>query len=579
MKSRKRSGSRDMSTGVKERKRLRVGVLIDDINVQSWVFELLKSIDKSDYAELAQVVVRKDVAPGRKSIWLKVAALLPRLGYIVYSRLDKLFSRVFDDPCRIVSAGDLLEKVPRVDVKPIRSGAVERFSDEDVQKLRSANADVFLRLGFGILKGDVLEASKYGIWSFHHGDMKLIRGMPPGIWEAIRGESVLCVSLQKLNEELDGGEILHQSFTASNKVYVYRGLSELYWKSATVLPNELRKLNLLGADEYFSMAKRAGHEPSFYSNQLFSFPSNLQMLKLGVATAYRFFRLKVLARASSDQWRIMYRSSSSQAARRALWRYKELVPPDDRFWADPFVVERGSDHYIFFEELIYTEDIGTIAYLTVDRDGNTTDPITILRKPYHLSYPFVFEHEGSYYMVPETAENRSVDLYVSTSFPDEWKFKMTLLEDLELVDATLLQHNGRWWIFGGQRGDGRLSISEELHLYYSDNLFSDTWTAHPCNPVVSDVRCGRPAGAIFEEGGSLFRPAQDCSDGYGGRIEVRRIVELTTTHYREEPSTTLNPAWRADLQGLHTLNSESQFSVIDVLVRKSRFNSFIDFSN
>ena len=34
----------------------------------------------------------------------------------------------------------------------------------------------------------------------------------------------------------------------------------------------------------------------------------------------------------------------------------------------------------------------------------------ILTAPYHLAYPYVFESEGQYYMIPEGVEDRSVRL-------------------------------------------------------------------------------------------------------------------------------------------------------------------------
>jgi hypothetical protein len=32
----------------------------------------------------------------------------------------------------------------------------------------------------------------------------------------------------------------------------------------------------------------------------------------------------------------------------------------------------------------------------------TPNPVLALREPFHLSFPFVFEHRGEHYMVPET---------------------------------------------------------------------------------------------------------------------------------------------------------------------------------
>ncbi|PSP55688.1 methionyl-tRNA formyltransferase-like protein [Halobacteriales archaeon QS_1_67_19] len=73
---------------------------------------------------------------------------------------------------------------------------------------RVAEADVAVRFGFGILKGDVLDAPEHGVLSFHHGDLREYRGQPAGFWEFVDGESTAGVTLQRLSETLDGGEIV-----------------------------------------------------------------------------------------------------------------------------------------------------------------------------------------------------------------------------------------------------------------------------------------------------------------------------------------------------------------------------------
>ncbi|WP_128477813.1 formyltransferase family protein [Halorussus pelagicus] len=67
--------------------------------------------------------------------------------------------------------------------------------------------DVAIRFGFGVLKGDVLDAPEYGVLSFHHGDIRKYRGMPSGFWEFLHGEDAAGVTLQRLTETLDGGSI------------------------------------------------------------------------------------------------------------------------------------------------------------------------------------------------------------------------------------------------------------------------------------------------------------------------------------------------------------------------------------
>ena len=49
--------------------------------------------------------------------------------------------------------------------------------------------------------------------------------------------------------------------------------------------------------------------------------------------------------------------------------------------------------------------------------GNWTNPKVVISNKYHMSYPFVFNYEGVCYMIPESAENGSLELYICHKFP------------------------------------------------------------------------------------------------------------------------------------------------------------------
>ena len=43
--------------------------------------------------------------------------------------------------------------------------------------------------GYGIIKRPLLEITNFGVFSYHHGDMKFYRGMLPAFWELYNGET------------------------------------------------------------------------------------------------------------------------------------------------------------------------------------------------------------------------------------------------------------------------------------------------------------------------------------------------------------------------------------------------------
>jgi hypothetical protein len=192
----------------------------------------------------------------------------------------------------------------------------------------------------------------------------------------------------------------------------------------------------------------------------------------------------------------------------------------------------------------------------------------VLEREFHLSYPYTFEWRGERFMIPESVANRSVDLYRAVKAPYEWEFDRVLHADVSLLDATVVEIEGRWWMFAGTvtRGGSRC---DELNIYHADSPLGP-WVPHRRNPVVSDVRHARPAGKPFQVNGGWYRPAQDCSRGYGYAIAIRRIVRLDPNEFVEETVSSLTPEWDPRVVATHTVNAIDGLTVIDMQLHRRR---------
>ena len=233
------------------------------------------------------------------------------------------------------------------------------------------------------------------------------------------------------------------------------------------------------------------------------------------------------------------------------------------------MVEKSGRYYIFFEELIYAEGKAHIAMLELDRAGRTSTPSRVLEADYHLSYPYVFEHDGQLWMLPESARNRRVELYRCVDFPLSWKREQVLLEDVRLVDATLHRSGERWWMFANSAAGGSRMFDDELHLFYADRLMGE-WRPHAKNPVKSDARSSRPGGSLFSRNGVLYRPAQVCVPRYGAGLAIHRVLKLTPEEYAERQVERLLPSAESGLFGLHTMNRAGDLIVVDAFARRRR---------
>ena len=141
-----------------------------------------------------------------------------------------------------------------------------------------------------------------------------------------------------------------------------------------------------------------------------------------------------------------------------------------------------------------------------------------------------------------------------------------MLDDCRVGDFLIVEHNNRLWMFGTV-GAGETSSWDALHLWHAEDLKS-AWTPHERNPVLIDAGSSRPAGALYHRAGQLWRPAQDCTRGYGSGLALARVTALDETRYAQEVAAVLYPgaAWAGS--GLHTLNWAHGIEVVDGCVAR-----------
>jgi len=426
-------------------------------------------------------------------------------------------------------------------------------------------------MGFRILRGDILTVAKYGIWSYHHGDNSVNRGGPAGFWEVFQKWDITGVILQILNEDLDNGTVLFKSFSHTLTSSVTLNKNNYYWKALSFMPNKMKELHDLGENDFFDNVKELNNNPEFYYNPLYQSKNinNIEMIFFMFSKIFNV-KSKVLNVVYLNQWILLFKLNTSNSIAKSFFRFKKIIPPMDRFWADPFVIQRKDNYYIFIEELMYNTNKGHISVITMDNKGNYSKPVKVLETDYHLSYPFLIEEGGNLYMIPETKQNKTIDLYKCVGFPTKWEYEKTLIKDIEAVDATITIKDNIYWLFANVIVSKGASSWDELHIFSANSLFSDDWVAHPRNPVISDVKRSRPAGNFFTHNNNLYRPSQNSSKHYGYGMKINRVIELNKYNYKEETINSIYPNWDNNLNAVHTLNSDGKLTVIDALMKRKR---------
>jgi hypothetical protein len=280
----------------------------------------------------------------------------------------------------------------------------------------------------------------------------------------------------------------------------------------------------------------------------------------------------VTARLLFDRpWQIRVRERGEEPTLGWAQAHDSLVPwKPGHLYADPFLFEHDGRHHLFCEDMPSGAKQAVISHTELHPDDTPSEPpVPVLTRPYHLSYPFVFTHDGEVYLIPETSAQRRVEIYRALDFPHAWERAGIALDGLIASDATLLEHDNLLWLFVGVAVP-HATMLDELHLF-SAHAPLGPWRPHPHNPVVSDVRCARPAGAIQRWGARLVRPGQDGSRRYGGAISFRAIDVLSEDDYAEREIARLDPGdLGATVRATHTYASDACFQAVDLRRRKLR---------
>jgi len=450
-----------------------------------------------------------------------------------------------EGPLQVIDIHQHFPQIESLLVKPNMKGKSSYFLDEDLEKIKALQLDFILRFGFGIIKGDILKAPKYGIWSFHHGDPKKYRGGPPGFWEVLKGDSVNGVILQQLTEKLDGGLLLKEgsfktiSHSYSNNLYQLLEGSKI-WPSQVV-----QSILLDSAQELRSRQIET-------SAPIYKPPSSLIVLKLLLLEFQNTIRFHYNALFKAEKWNIGTINTSIESLlendiTEINW-WKEA--PSHSYFADPFVDPENKEK-VLVELYDYKKQKGKIA--AISKDAKNTE---VLELESHLSYPFTFKYNGKNYLLPENFEAQEVKLYEVSN--GKTIHPTTLLKG-KWVDPSLIYENGYWWLFCTEKE----KANENLFLFYAETL-DKTFTPHPLNPVLTDIKSARPAGKPFQKGDDWYRLGQNCSNTYGGSIQIKKIEKISITEYQESFVKEIHPLNTSKYnKGLHTLSPFGEQTLVD----------------
>lgn len=413
----------------------------------------------------------------------------------------------------------------------------QRIPDAVGVAVREHRCDVVIKAGMGLVENPEASGAPLGMLSYHHGDPSCYRGRPAGFWEMMNGESTMGMMVQRLNDKLDAGVVLAFGRT---KVYPHSyglTLSQVRRSSSALLLKAIRA----------AQAQTTVEVPTKGKN--FRLPSNSQVCVFLASLWLAKLRRIYYGAFMQKEWHVGTGPAVKQMDGESRLSEPMAVPTPKGyvFLADCFWSQDG---HIYAEALKASRGVAEIIKV---RPG--CHEVVSNQPDQHWSYPFSFLHAGTEYLLPEVAQ-WSPPFMLSIQDGAAERIYLKGLEGLRLVDPTLFQHEGHWYLFAGEAP----LANQQLNLWVSASGPAGPYDLHPFSPIVVDTTCARMAGAIIHESGRLVRLGQDFSDGYGSAIATCEITQLTPSVYHERKIGRIS---MASAKGPHTYVVRDEKALFD----------------
>ncbi len=547
---------------------LKIGLLVDSPEASRWVYEFAQWANQQTDIGVSHLFLhgRADSKIGPLGKFFRSTArngifhALSQVGFRLLEKFESLLLKqhpLHRDHLRSFDLSKIVKN--HVQVTPLisKSGLSYRLNEADLQKVKSSGCDLLLRCGSGIFRGDILNATRFGVLSFHHADNRINRGGPPAFWEVYLRQPTTGFTIQRLTEELDGGDVFLRGHMGTKYFYLLNQ-AELYKKANAHLELILKKIATTGA-----LPEALEKFP--YSQPLYRRPGLAQIFIYVLR-----LKLRLLCKASSRflgrryRWGVAFARANWRDL--VMWRANRIPNPPGHFLADPFVVKKNGKDFCFLEDFDFATGKGGISVYELGEKTGTRLGLA-LDEPFHLSFPYLFEFNQELYLCPESSQNKDIRAYRCVEFPLKWQLAKILRKDISAADTMIFQKGNRWWMLTNVDLAGTNDFCTELFLYSAESPLSENWEPHPMNPLVVDAARARNGG-ILREGERIFRVAQGQGfDMYGRQSAIYEILEINNQIYREQKVSEITPDFYKGLIGTHHLHSQSGISVFDFVSR------------
>lgn len=284
------------------------------------------------------------------------------------------------------------------------------------------------------------------------------------------------------------------------------------------------------------------------------------------------FRKRFRALWYADRWNIGYCNQTVEdlISQKRIGNISWLTEdPTADYSADPFVLAKDNNVYVYYEYLNFLQGKGKIYFIKNFQFANKKQVSGLPNSNVHLSYPYIFKDEGQHYCIPESADENEVALYRFNPGNYQKLCKQrVLISGNAFVDTSMIKFDNYYWLFTSIRKN-----PQQLLIYYAQTLL-DEFKPHKLNPLITSNSNFRNAGAMFIYNKELYRPTQNLEVRYGGSIMINKILKLSQTEFIDQPLFEIMPQ-EPYVYGIHNISFTNDLIVIDG--KKITFSYFTPF--
>ena len=544
--------------------KINLGILVQSEEIFLWHYRVIENIFLHELASVKLFMIQKP-----NSSQARIAQY--PIFYLFHEWIDKLVFGKSVDYDRKINFTELCKATSQVMLSKKSDAAC--FTISELSEIQTHCLDLILNFGEHNLNGELVKFSRLGVLNYLISNQVSQINGPTCYWEVIKMKAEIELSIQlRQADNLKNSEVYSTGILPyPNSIHINR--NNAYDLASLLIPRVIQRISnqgnafLNGCGE---KSQKSGHQTSINESEN-TYPTSFLALLNFLLLFFVFFKRKILYH-KIGRWFLYFKiNDQNKVFPPDLSTLKIIKSPVSIDWADPFVVSKDAFHYVFVEEYLAKLQKGRISVLKLDSQGNFLDSQVVIDKPYHLSFPYVFAHNESFFMIPESGSNRTIDLYKCDEFPYKWVFVNKILNNIHAKDTSIFFFNNKWWLFTSiiEKNNSTLSFNE-LFLFYSDDLLSSEWKSHPKNPIVSDIKSSRPAGSIYMHDNKIYRPSQDCSGIYGRALNINCITKLSETDYEEVLVSRTEPDLNTKVKGIHTFNFNEKIIFMDAYFFKRR---------